>query len=149
MIAFFFFFWFLAPILYCKYLPQSLALSSLNMLHLDTNTFFAKFLPMSASIAFDNTGLPYDPSVIIQGGTFNQEAYQAYSPMFLPITIAIAYGLAFASITSVIVHTFCEQISKHIDDEAADAISQYGTAMTLPVNSVAHCMSRRMCTLVS
>ena len=69
---------------------------------------------MSASIAFDNTGLPYDPSVIIQGGSFDQEAYQAYSPMFLPITIAIAYGLSFASVASVLVHTYCESLSSFV-----------------------------------
>lgn len=61
---------------------------------------------MSASIAFDNTGLPYDPTIIIQDGQFNVEAYKAYSPMFLPITFAMAYGLSFASMTAVLVHTF-------------------------------------------
>ena len=69
--------------------------------------FFAKFLPMVASVSFDNTGLPYDPTLIIQDGTFSEEAYQAYSPAFLPMTLAIAYGIAFASTTGVFVHAFC------------------------------------------
>ncbi|OCB84030.1 OPT oligopeptide transporter [Sanghuangporus baumii] len=87
-IAFVIMFWFITPILYYK------------------NVFFAKFLPMTASVTFDNTGLSYDATLIIQDGTFSEEAYQAYSPSFLPITLAIAYGIAFASTTGVFVHTF-------------------------------------------
>lgn len=68
--------------------------------------FFAKFLPMSAPISFDNTGMPYDPSAIIQDGTFSQELYESYSPIFLPITFALEYAIAFASTTAVIVHTY-------------------------------------------
>ncbi|KAI5123225.1 hypothetical protein M0805_001314 [Coniferiporia weirii] len=88
IVAFFVVFWFITPVLYYK------------------NVFFAKFLPMSASVAFDNTGLPYDPSLIIQNGTFSAEAYQAYSPAYIPITLAMAYGISFASMTGVFVHTF-------------------------------------------
>lgn len=83
-----FWFWIVTPILYYK------------------NVFFSKFLPMSASISFDNTGLPYDPTLIIQDGEFNVDAYQQYSPMFIPITFAMAYGLSFASMTAVLVHTY-------------------------------------------
>lgn len=63
---------------------------------------------MSAPISFDNTGMPYDPSAIIQDGTFSQELYEAYSPIFLPITFALEYAIAFASTTAVIVHTYCK-----------------------------------------
>lgn len=63
---------------------------------------------MSADIAFDNTGLEYNPLAIIQNGTFNEQLYQAYSPVFIPITFALAYGLSFASMTAVLVHTFRE-----------------------------------------
>lgn len=61
---------------------------------------------MSALIPFDNTGMPYDPSIVIVNGTFNVQAYEAYSPLFLPITFIMAYGISFAAMTSVIVHTF-------------------------------------------
>ena len=90
IVSFLFFYWFLAPILYYK------------------NVFFSKYLPMSAPISFDNTGMQYDPSAIIQDGTFSQELYEAYSPIFIPITFALEYGIAFASTTAVIVHTFRE-----------------------------------------
>ena len=88
IVCFLFFFWFIAPILYY------------------TNVFYAKYLPMSASISFDNTGQPYDPSAVIQDGTFNLEMYKAYSPLFIPITFALAYGIAFASMAAVLVHTW-------------------------------------------
>ncbi|KAH8113799.1 OPT oligopeptide transporter [Phellopilus nigrolimitatus] len=88
IVAFFIVFWILTPILYYN------------------NVFFAKFLPMSASVAFDNTGLQYDPSLIIQNGTFSLEAYTAYSPAFIPVTLAMGYGISFASMTGVFVHTF-------------------------------------------
>lgn len=64
------------------------------------------YLPMSASIAFDNTGMPYNASQVVTNGIFDLAKYEAYSPAFLPATLAIAYGVSFASFASVIVHTF-------------------------------------------
>ena len=61
---------------------------------------------MSASVAFDHFGQVYDPSQIILDGTFSVEAYRNYSPAFIPITLALAYGISFASLTGVAVHTF-------------------------------------------
>ncbi|KAI5124408.1 hypothetical protein M0805_008292 [Coniferiporia weirii] len=88
IVAFLFFFWFLTPILYYK------------------NVFYSKYLPMSAASTFDNTGAIYDASAIIQDGTFNLDLYKAYSPLYIPITFAVSYGVTFASFTSVIVHTY-------------------------------------------
>lgn len=90
--AFLFFFWFLAPILYYS------------------NVFFSKYLPISALISFDNTGLPYDPTQIIINGQFSVDAYKAYSPLFVPITLVLAYGISFASLTAVLTHTLCASI---------------------------------------
>ncbi|KAF8559373.1 OPT oligopeptide transporter [Imleria badia] len=81
-------FWILAPILYYS------------------NSFFMSYLPMSASIAFDNTGMAYNASQVVTNGIFDIAKYEAYSPAFLSATLAIAYGVSFASFTSVIVHTF-------------------------------------------
>jgi OPT oligopeptide transporter protein len=56
---------------------------------------------------FDNTGNVYNISRIINpDGSFNLQEYQAYSPLFLPMSFAIAYGLSFAAITALLVHTF-------------------------------------------
>jgi OPT oligopeptide transporter protein len=60
-----------------------------------------------SSDTFDNTGKLYNVSQIINSDTsFNLEAYKAYSPIFLPASFAIAYGLSFATITATLTHTF-------------------------------------------
>lgn len=74
----------------------------------DTNTFYSKFLPMSTSTPFDNAGLPYDPSLVIINGTFNEEAYKAYSPVYISVTFVVDFMAAFAGITAVLVHTWCK-----------------------------------------
>ncbi|KAI0785549.1 OPT oligopeptide transporter [Abortiporus biennis] len=83
------FFWIITPILYY------------------TNTWYAKYLPISSRMSYDNTGAIYDVTRIINTDlTLNIEKYKAYSPLFLSTTFAIAYGLSFASITATITHTF-------------------------------------------
>lgn len=66
-----------------------------------TNTWYAKYMPMSSRGSFDNTGKTYDVSKIINLGdsSLNLFKYQGYSPLFLSTTFAISYGLSFASIT--------------------------------------------------
>ena len=61
---------------------------------------------MVSSGSFDNTGSPYNFTRILNNDTtFNLDAYKAYSPLFIPVAFAIGYGLAFASITSILTHT--------------------------------------------
>ena len=60
---------------------------------------------MSAPISFDNTGAHYDASRVIQDGQFNLDMYKAYSPLYLLITFAVQYGISFAGMTAVVVHT--------------------------------------------
>ncbi|KAJ7581435.1 OPT oligopeptide transporter [Mycena floridula] len=81
-------FWILCPIIYF------------------TNTFFTAFLPISTYLAFDNTGAIYDPTAIVSAGVFDLAKYEAYSPVFLPASLCVAYGAAFAAFTAVIMHTF-------------------------------------------
>jgi OPT oligopeptide transporter protein len=60
-----------------------------------------------SSDTFDNTGKLYNVSQIINSdSSFNLEAYKAYSPIFLPASFAITYGLSFATITVALTHTF-------------------------------------------
>ncbi|KAF5331928.1 hypothetical protein D9611_008937 [Ephemerocybe angulata] len=86
-IGFVFFFWILTPVLYF------------------TNVWDAKYFPISSRKSYDNTGQVYDVTKIINPDTtFNQEAYDAYSPLYLSTTFAISYGLSFASITATFTH---------------------------------------------
>ncbi|KAG6841177.1 hypothetical protein C0991_001102 [Blastosporella zonata] len=88
-VGFTFFFWILTPIIYY------------------TNTWNSAYLPISSRTSFDNTGAAYNVTRIVNpDSTFNQEAYSAYSPLFLSTTFAIAYGLSFASITATLTHAF-------------------------------------------
>ncbi|KAF8268078.1 OPT oligopeptide transporter [Lactarius quietus] len=99
-IAIVIFLWFLAPILYY------------------TNTWYSGFLPLVSSKIFDNTGSRYNVSRIINNNlTFNIDAYKTYSPLFFPVTLAISYGLSFASVTSVLTHTLIYH-RKHIWNRA-------------------------------
>ncbi|KAJ7638950.1 OPT oligopeptide transporter [Roridomyces roridus] len=88
-VGFIFFFWILTPALYF------------------TNTWYSKYMPISSGGSFDNTGATYNVTRILNAqGTFDEVAYDAYSPLFLSTTFAISYGLSFASITATITHAF-------------------------------------------
>ncbi|KAI0340457.1 OPT oligopeptide transporter [Trametopsis cervina] len=83
------FYWILAPALYY------------------TNTWNSKYMPISSSTSFDNTGKKYQVLKILDdNNNFNLEKYKAYSPLFLSTCFAISYGLSFASITATLTHTF-------------------------------------------
>jgi OPT family oligopeptide transporter len=67
----------------------------------------AKFLPMSDSGIYDNTGARYNVTRILTPEfTLDLEAYKGYSPLFLSTTFALSYGLSFAAIVSLIVYTY-------------------------------------------
>ena len=79
---------------------------------------------MVASGSFDNTGSPYNVTAIINDdSTFNLEAYQAYSPLFISATFALSYGLSFASITSALTHTLL-YYRKQIWNQARRSLSE-------------------------
>lgn len=63
-------------------------------------------MTISSRTSYDNRGLAYNVTrILTPESTLDLEAYEQYSPLFLSTTFALAYGLSFASITSVIVHT--------------------------------------------
>ncbi|KIK00651.1 hypothetical protein K443DRAFT_7500 [Laccaria amethystina LaAM-08-1] len=88
MIGFFFFYWFLTPVLY--YL----------------NVWHSQYMPISSLNAYDNTGHLYNVSRILNPdvATLNKEAYDKYSPLYLSTTFVVSYGLSFLSIASTITH---------------------------------------------
>jgi OPT oligopeptide transporter protein len=99
------FYWILLPILYVS-LYFFLGCSSLTISTQYSNAWYSAYLPLISSHTFDNTGNVYNLSRIINpDGSFNLQAYEAYSPLFLPASSAIFYGLSFASITALVVHT--------------------------------------------
>ncbi|KZT58250.1 OPT oligopeptide transporter [Calocera cornea HHB12733] len=85
-VAFVLIFWIIAPI--CYY----------------SNVFYSAYLPVSAVYAFDNTGNEYAAAAIMANGTFNEQMYEEYSPLYMTITFALDYGISFAALTAVLVH---------------------------------------------
>jgi OPT family oligopeptide transporter len=71
-----------------------------------SGAWYSKYLPMSSGTSYDNTGAAYNVSRIITPQyTLDDAKYKEYSPLFLSTTFALQYGLSFATIISVIVHT--------------------------------------------
>ncbi|KAI1268491.1 OPT oligopeptide transporter protein-domain-containing protein [Xylariaceae sp. FL1019] len=72
-----------------------------------TGAWYSMYLPMNDASTYDNTGSFYDVSrVLTPDFLLDENAYQAYSPLFISTAFALAYGLSFAAITALIVHTF-------------------------------------------
>lgn len=87
LVGFVFFFWFLTPLLHY------------------TNVWSSMYLPISSRGSFDNTGLAYNVSRILNDDlSFNQQNYEAYSPLFISTTFAITFGISFAAITATLTH---------------------------------------------
>lgn len=65
------------------------------------------YLPISTSQVFDRFGMPYNTSAVLDRATLRLDvaAYEAYSPVYLPITYATTYGISFMLSTGIIVHT--------------------------------------------
>ena len=64
------------------------------------------YFPISGNEPFDRFGKSYNVSHILRtDDTFDEAAYNAYSPLYLPATYAMTYLLAFALCTCVLVHT--------------------------------------------
>ncbi|KAL4982997.1 OPT oligopeptide transporter protein-domain-containing protein [Aspergillus falconensis] len=70
-----------------------------------TGTHWAKYLPISDSSSYDNTGQVYNVSRILTPEmTLDKAKYESYSPLFLSTTFSLAYGLSFATIIAVLLH---------------------------------------------
>jgi len=62
-------------------------------------------MPILSYISYDRFGAPYDASAIVTDSLFDIEKYKAYSPLMIPATLLVAYGVTFASLTAMFTHT--------------------------------------------
>lgn len=70
-----------------------------------TNTWFTTYLPLTGSDAYNDTGNVYNSSRILnENGVIDDAKYGTYSPIFLPITFSLSYGLGFAVLSCLITH---------------------------------------------
>lgn len=73
-----------------------------------SNVWYGKYLPISDSGSYDRFQNTYNVSKIVSENlTFNKEAYEEYSPLYLSATFAMSYGLSFASVMATITHAIC------------------------------------------
>jgi hypothetical protein len=105
------FYWIVTPIIYVRIdceSGNSCLYSFISQIFIQyTNTWFTAYLPIVSSSSFDNTGAKYNVTRIINSDlSLNREAYNSYSPLFLPAAFAISYGLSFASMTATLTHVF-------------------------------------------
>ncbi|KZV66463.1 OPT superfamily oligopeptide transporter [Peniophora sp. CONT] len=86
--GFAFFYWFLLPILYY------------------TDSWFLGHFPMFATAPYDRYGQVYNYTrVLTTFDTFNETAYEEYSPLYMPAAYALTYLIAFILCTCVLTHT--------------------------------------------
>lgn len=71
-----------------------------------SGAWYSGYFPMQDSRSYDNTGHRYNVSRILTDSyEFNETAYRSYSPIFMSTNFALSYGISFAAISAVIVHT--------------------------------------------
>lgn len=64
------------------------------------------YFPISDNVLYDKFGQEYNVTrVLTPQDTFDMDAYNNYSPLYLPATLAMTYLLAFTLSTCVLVHT--------------------------------------------
>lgn len=80
-------------------------------------SMYFKYLPISSSTVFDNTGAEYNGSRVLNTVTkaLDEDAYKAYSPPFLATTYAIGYGTSYAVLSSSVVYVILEHGKEIID----------------------------------
>ncbi|XP_043692383.1 oligopeptide transporter 1-like [Telopea speciosissima] len=71
-----------------------------------TNAFEAKRFPIFSSHTFDESGNHYDVTRILNQETltFDQQAYDSYSKVYLSIIFAFTYGTSFAALAATVSH---------------------------------------------
>ncbi|KAI5451012.1 hypothetical protein NCC49_002503 [Naganishia albida] len=90
IVGFVMFYWIICPILYYN------------------NVWYSAYMPISTGAIMDRFGLPYNITSILSGtsiGHIDETAYHAYSPVYISITFAMTWTLAFALSTAAITHT--------------------------------------------
>lgn len=71
-----------------------------------TNSFNAKKYPMFTSHVFDDQGITYNTTRILDSKTFsiNMTEYDSYSRINLGVMFAYTYGMGFAGLTAALTH---------------------------------------------
>ena len=105
-IGFVMFYWILAPILYYTNVRSPYSLSFSQLISSSLKSWDLAYFPISSNEPFDRFGKTYNVTrVLLPNDTFDETAYNLYSPLYLSTTYAMTYLLSFALSTCVLVHT--------------------------------------------
>ena len=104
-IGFVTFYWILSPILYYTNV-RYLFLFFSQLISSPLKSWDLAYFPISSNEPFDRFGNTYNVTrVLLPNDTFNETAYNLYSPLYLSTTYAMTYLLSFALSTCALVHT--------------------------------------------
>ena len=71
-----------------------------------SGALYSEYLPVVTAQTYDNMQKHYNVTRILGDKfTFDLDKYKSYSPLFLSPAFALNYGLSFAALTAVLVHT--------------------------------------------
>lgn len=70
-----------------------------------SNVWWGHYLPMVGNAAMDRYQQSYDVTKVLRDGNFDLDKYESYSPLFLPTSFAISYGMAFSVLVATVVHS--------------------------------------------
>lgn len=107
IVGFVMFYWIICPILYYKNV-SAILWSPIVAESSDVQVWYSAYMPISTGAVMDRFGLPYNITSILSGtsiGHIDETAYHAYSPVYISITFAMTWTLAFALSTAAITHT--------------------------------------------
>lgn len=66
-----------------------------------SGAWYSQYLPINNANTYDNTGHVYNVSRIIGPDfTLDEQKYKEYSPLFMPSTLVLQFGLSFATIVN-------------------------------------------------
>ena len=72
-----------------------------------SNQYKTAYLPINSNVIFDNTGMPYDVSLILNDKmVFDQNLYDSYSPIYLSAAMLARTMFFFALYTAVITYVY-------------------------------------------
>lgn len=72
--------------------------------------WYGEYVPISQNGILDNTGAVYNISrILTPEHIVDAKKYEAYSPLFLSTSFALAYGMSFAAVAAVVSNTYLFQ----------------------------------------
>jgi hypothetical protein len=105
-------FWFITPLLYytnVSWLSRQIKLAQTDR-PLGYQVWDSAYLPLTTSGLYDRFGQNYNTTAVIGADhQLDLAAYREYSPVYISVTYAMTFTVAFALTTAAIVHTILHQ----------------------------------------